>query len=105
MKTLEDCRCGAHRYLLVRERKKALSIYEAHITRGARGKQNLLLLTKINLSALEFHRPGKEGPGDLDYYKEIVVQHVKEELAYLSNMQKRQEKKKEGPTKRSGAPV
>lgn len=80
---------GARQYIIIRARKKALSVYLLHIE----GKtQALKLLTKIPSSALNFHDLSQFKARDLDSFRQLLVQHIGEEMRYITEIQKRQHK-------------
>ncbi len=89
---LENClRDGSRQYLIIRQRKKAFSVYLLHIER--KGTQSMKLLSKIPMSALNLHDSGQLGPGNLDSFRRIVLEHVHQELALVTEALNRQKKK------------
>jgi len=90
----EKCTCGAHLYLILRERSRGFSLGVLHVQPGMKGRQDLKILTYVPRSALNIHSPGKNGPGDLLSFKEILLQHVREEMSLLTRIQKRDKSKK-----------
>lgn len=84
---LDNCtRDNALQYIVVRARKKAFSLYLMH---EKQGEQHLLLLTKIQRSTLNFHRPGQLEAGKLDTLKKILLQNARQELAIVTEIEKR----------------
>lgn len=53
-----------------------------------------MLVTKVERSALNYHRPSQLEAVHLDSYRNLVLQHTREELALLTEIEKRKTKEK-----------
>ncbi|MDG6933915.1 MAG: hypothetical protein JRN68_04390 [Nitrososphaerota archaeon] len=84
---LEQCKCGAYRYLVAREHKKSFEVVLIHQTPG--GIRKYMKVTSFPKFVLDFHEPRNRAGQKGDSLLKIALETRSQLSTLITTLQKR----------------